>query len=55
MWKGCRFAARNSECCAGEIGLRAEFIGSFGASDLKRRNFFIFYLRGSKRVVYLHP
>ena len=53
--KGCRFAARNNEGCGGKNGREAMFIEGSVAAKKKRKKFFIFYLRGTKRVVYLHP
>ena len=53
--KGCRFAARNNAGCGVGSGRNAEFIEGSGAAKENKKNFFIFYLRGTKRVVYLHP
>jgi hypothetical protein len=38
-----------------ENGREAEFIEGSGAAKENKKKFFIFYLRGTKRVVYLHP
>ncbi|MGY8914541.1 MAG: hypothetical protein ACKVJF_05580 [Flavobacteriales bacterium] len=55
LWKGCRFAARNNAGCVRENGRETEFIEGSGAAREKWKIFFFFYLRGTKRVVYLHP